>query len=73
MQRYGEMFWVAGDYTFDQLKVQRVTANTRPEKHKVVKVMIAAGFRVEGRARRDCPDGADAILFGMLREECNWC
>ena len=35
--------------------------------------MIYAQFRVEGRARQYYPDGGHAILFGMLKEECNWC
>lgn len=68
-----KMFRVAGDYTFNQLKVQRVTARTKSTNNKVVNVMVSAGFRVEGRARRYYPDGTDALLFGMLREECNWC
>jgi len=67
-----EMFRVAGDYTFNQLGVQRVTARTHVKKQKVINVMVAAGFRVEGRARRYYPDGSDAILFGMLKEECDW-
>ena len=74
MHRYREMFRVAGDYTFNQLRVQRVTARTRPDKSKVVNLNNRRpGFRVEGRARRYYPDGTDAILFGMLKEECNWC
>ena len=64
---------MAGDYTFNQLRVHRVTARTHINKQKVISVMVAAGFRVEGRARRYYPDGADAILLGMLKEECNWC
>ena len=73
MHRYREMFRVAGDYTFNQPRVQRVTARTRPDKSKVVNLNNRRpGFRVEGRARRYYPDGADAVLFGMLAEECNW-
>ena len=55
MHRYREMFRVAGDYCFNQLGVQRVTARTRADKQKVINVMVAAGFRVEGRARRYYP------------------
>ena len=72
MHRYREMFRVAGDYSFNQLGVQRVTARTRADKGKVISVMIHAGFRVEGRARRYYPGGCDAVIFGMLKEECNW-
>ena len=64
--------WVAGDYCFNQLGVNRVTACTRADKGKVINVMIHAGFRVEGRTRRYYPDGADAVLFGMLEKECDW-
>jgi RimJ/RimL family protein N-acetyltransferase len=67
-----KMFRVAGDYTFNQLGVQRVTARTNINKKKVISVLVAAGFRVEGRARRYYPDGSDALLFGMLKEECDW-
>ena len=35
MHRYREMFRVAGDYTFNQLKVQRVTARTNVNKQKL--------------------------------------
>lgn len=67
-----KMFRIIGDYTFNQLKVNRVTARTRFDNHKVVSVMIRAGFRVEGKLRSYYPDGGDAVLFGMLRKECNW-
>ncbi len=67
-----KMFRTIGDYCFNQLKVQRVSARTRADKAKVINVMVLAGFRVEGRARKYYPDGADAILFGMLEPECNW-
>lgn len=67
-----KMFRVAGDYVFNQLKAQRMTARTRVDNKKVINVIIGAGFRVEGKARRYYPDGTDAILFGMLKEECNW-
>ena len=66
------MFHDIGDYVFNQLGCQRMTARTAAHKQKVINVMIGAGFRVEGRARCYYPDGADAILFGMLRQECNW-
>ena len=51
---------MAGDYCFNQLKVQRVTARTHMKKQKVINVMVSAGFRVEGRVRLYYPDGADA-------------
>jgi RimJ/RimL family protein N-acetyltransferase len=67
-----KMFRVAGDYCFNQLGVQRVTARTSVDKTKVINVIIAAGFRVEGRVRRYYPGGGDAVLFGILKEECDW-
>ena len=45
MHRYREMFRVAGDYCFNQLKE---SARTHVKKQKVINVMISAGFRVEG-------------------------
>src|SRR4051812_3968116 len=56
-----QMFRVTGDYCFNQLGVQRVTARTRADKCKVINVMIHAGFRVEGRARRYYQDKCDAV------------
>lgn len=59
-------------YVFDELKVRRLTVRTRADNQKVIEIAIKFGWRVEGRQREAYPDGCDAILFGMLRHECNF-
>jgi RimJ/RimL family protein N-acetyltransferase len=54
------------------LKVNRITLRTRADDEKSVEAAIKFGFRVEGRQRQAYPDGCDALLFGMLRRECNF-
>jgi RimJ/RimL family protein N-acetyltransferase len=66
------MFRVMGNHCFRQLRVQRVTARTRVSNVKVARVIERAGFRREGIVRSYYPGGEDAILFGMLRDECRW-
>ena len=49
MHRYREMFLVAGDYTFNELKVQRVTARTKSSNNKVLNVLVSRlGFASRG-------------------------
>lgn len=67
-----QMFRIIADYVFKELKCQRMTARTRPTNKKVIRVMEAAGFHREGLARKYYPGGDDAILFGMLPEECRF-
>jgi RimJ/RimL family protein N-acetyltransferase len=66
------VFRVLGDYCFNHLKVKRVTARTHVNKKKVSSVISRAGFCAEGLMRRYYPDGGDAVIFGMLEEECRW-
>ena len=68
------MFRVAGDYCFIRRGHRLKAAGFRVDSPNSfgAHCQMMTGFRVEGRARRDYPDGADAILFGMLEEECYW-
>ncbi len=67
-----QMFKDIAHYTLEYLGCQRVTARTRASKPKVVRVMERSGFQREGLARRYYPGGDDALLFGMLPEECRY-
>lgn len=58
-------------YPFLQLGVGRVTARTRAGNLDVRKKIRRLGFKPEGRLRQYFPDD-DAMLYGMLRDECRW-
>jgi RimJ/RimL family protein N-acetyltransferase len=59
-------------YAFNDLECSRVTVRTRADNEKVIDLAIRFGWRVEGRLRQFYPDGCDAVVFGMLRKECNF-
>lgn len=58
-------------YPFKQLNCRRVTAVTDPANPAVCHFLERLGFKEEGRQRHGLPNG-DALLLGMLREECKW-
>lgn len=59
-------------YPFVQLQCQRVTAIT-DKKNKHARAFVEkVGFVLEGVARRGMFSGNDAIIYGMLPEECRW-
>jgi RimJ/RimL family protein N-acetyltransferase len=60
------------DYVFNQLKLRRVNAFVRADNLDCRSLMLHMGFRHEGRMRHVCADGADVIIYGLLREECRW-
>lgn len=60
------------DYPFNQLKCYRVTAVVCISNSNAVKLVLKLGFKLEGRLRKAFPSGEDALLFGMLKEECRW-
>lgn len=59
-------------YPFLQLKCNRVTGLVRVDNVISQKFCDHLGFKREGVLRKACDDGADTILYGMLREECRW-
>jgi RimJ/RimL family protein N-acetyltransferase len=62
------IFW----YPFEQLGVGRLTAITELENDHVRTFLSRLGFQQEGIMRRGFRTGADAAVYGMLREECRW-
>lgn len=62
------LFW----YPFNHLKVRRMTAIIG-SKNKISRdVTERLGFKQEGICRASMDDGDDAIIYGMLKEECRW-
>jgi RimJ/RimL family protein N-acetyltransferase len=62
------IFW----YPFCQLGMSRLTAITELENDHVRTFLSRLGFQQEGIMRRGFRSGADAAVYGMLREECRW-
>jgi RimJ/RimL family protein N-acetyltransferase len=59
-------------YPFEQLGLARLTAVTESTNQSVRAFLCHIGFREEGVMRRGFPSGADAVIYGMLYEECRW-
>ncbi len=59
-------------YGFDILGVRRITAITEKQNKKSQHMLRRLGFKYEGNCRKAMADGKDAILYGMLKEECKW-
>lgn len=62
------VFW----YPFMQLNLARLTAITEATNQSVGAFLSRLGFQQEGVMRRGFRSGADAAIYGMLREECRW-
>lgn len=59
-------------YPFRQLGCARVTAITEVMNQPVRAFLCRLGFREEGTLRKGFPGGIDAVVHGMLAEECRW-
>jgi RimJ/RimL family protein N-acetyltransferase len=59
-------------YPFLQLDVKRVTALVRSDNLASINFCSALGFKTEGALREAATDGADLILYGMLKRECRY-
>lgn len=60
------------DYPFNTAKATRITAIIREGNHRSLKLCKGLGFRQEGVARRAFNGKSNAIILGMLKEECRW-
>jgi RimJ/RimL family protein N-acetyltransferase len=58
-------------YVFDQVGCRRLTATTEAKNQPVRAFLCHLGFREEGLLRHGFPQD-DAVIFGMIREECRW-
>lgn len=59
----------AGDLMFGVYGLKRITAYMRPANTYLHAVAKRAGFVEEGRIRKFYPDGVDAVIFGLLKED----
>lgn len=59
-------------YPFAQLGCTRLTALIARDNARAAKLLEGLGFKREGVLRRAYDGTADALVFGMLREECHW-
>jgi RimJ/RimL family protein N-acetyltransferase len=63
---------IAFGYVFNYLRRERVTVETPVSNTRMVRVNDHLGFMREGVKRCVTADGGDAIIFGMLKDECRW-
>lgn len=55
-------------YPFEQLGCDRVTTIIAETNRRAIRFNEGIGFKLEGRSRKGC-GAADALIFGLLREE----
>ena len=67
-----DFLWRVFAYPFLQLNCNRVTGLVREDNIVAQKFDEHIGFKREGLIRKGATDGADIILYGMLKEECRW-
>lgn len=67
-----EYLWRCFAYPFLQLKCNRITGLVRADNYEAQRFDEHLGFKREGVMRRACDDGADMLVYGMLREECRF-
>ena len=59
-------------YPFVQLGCRRITCHVARKNHKSRAFVKRLGFKLEGKRRNGMANGQDAMLYGMIREECRW-
>ena len=59
-------------YPFAQLGCARLSSLTAHGNARARKLLTGLGFTHEGVLRRGFDGAEDALIFGMLREECRW-
>jgi RimJ/RimL family protein N-acetyltransferase len=59
-------------YPFETLRCARMTAVVARKNKRSRRLTEGLGFRLEGVARRAIDGKQDAMIYGMLREECRW-
>lgn len=67
-----EIFRVVSDYVFNQLKCGRISLTLPRGAKKTRDHAVRVGFKMEGVRRKGFYNGADAIIYGMLRSECQF-
>jgi hypothetical protein len=62
----------AFSFPFVYLGRERITTETPVSNTRMCRLNDHLGFVREGVKRKAADDGGDAVLFGMLRDECRW-
>lgn len=57
---------------FQTYGCRRITGLIRRKNRVARAVAERIGFRLEGVARQGFDDGTDAMIYGMVRDECRW-
>jgi hypothetical protein len=60
------------DYVFNQLSCVRCTALAKKSNKRARAFLEGLGFVLEGRIRQGYDGVKDAMIYGMLREECRY-
>lgn len=60
------------DYPFNQIGVARVTAITNQSNKKTKNMLKRLGFLHEGCIRYYYNPNEGALIYGMIKSECNW-
>jgi RimJ/RimL family protein N-acetyltransferase len=60
------------DYPLRQLGCVRITAPIADGNDGAIRFVTKLGFQLEGRLRKAMPDGADRLIYGLLKEDCKW-
>ena len=60
------------EYIFHQLGCKRCTSLTRKSNKRARGFLEALGFRLEGRIRKGFDGVKDALIYGLLAEECRF-
>lgn len=68
---FPEFLTILFSYPFTQLNCGRITAIVARDNTRIRKLIEHLGFSQEGLLRKALPQG-DAVVYGMLREECPW-
>lgn len=67
-----KFFRAVVDLAFKTLDLPRVTAFMRADNIPVLRLAKHMGFTYEGTLRQACQDGADLLVYGLLKTECRW-
>jgi RimJ/RimL family protein N-acetyltransferase len=64
--------WALFDYAFGELGVSRITAMIAKKNKRARKAAEGLGFKREGCLRKAYDGKSDAIIYGMLVEDCRF-
>lgn len=67
-----EFLFVAFAYPFNQLGCKRITGIVNSNNVRAQRFDEHLGFTLEARLKDAMPDGADMLIYRMLRDECIW-